>query len=140
MKKLLTPLLLAITLVITSFSSFPKSENTNLATRYAFVTDTEWDKALDEPGNNGYVSLTTDIVSVACNVSKDIIRSQYIDHYNAEEKTENRERAFIGASGITSAWIYDTYDDALASRRDWMAKETWKHKRRINNFYVTCNN
>lgn len=139
MKKLLPPLLLALTLVITSFTNNPKSENTNFATRYAFVTDTEWDKALDEPGNNGYVSLTTDIVSVACDVSKDQIKSQYVDHYNAEEKTENRERAFIGAKGITSAWIYDTYDDALKSRRDWMAKETWKHKTQKKNQRILCN-
>lgn len=134
--KTLLPLLL-ITLVLTSFNNTQKSIIGN--TQYAFVTDTEHDKAYDEDGKNGYVNITTNIVYVDCNLGKNAIESQYIKHYEAEEKTQNRDRAFIGSPSITSAWIYDNYDEALASRRDWLAKKGNEHKRRINYFYVTCN-
>ncbi len=110
-----------------------------MGVRYAFVTDTERDKTLDEDSKNGYVNITTNIVSVECNIGTNAIESQYIKHYNAEERTQNRDRAFIGSSGIMSAFIYNTYDEALASRRDWLAKKGNEHKRRIEHFYVTCN-
>jgi hypothetical protein len=129
MKKLF--LLFAIFLVHTSFTSI-------YAVRYAFVTDTEHDKAYDEEDRNGYVHITTNIVTLNCNLSANQVKYQYIDHYNAEEKTQTRERAFLGFSGITNVWVYDTYDEALASRRDWLAKKGNEHKRRINYFYVTC--
>jgi len=137
MKKLTTLFLLSVTLVITSFTINNKAATAGV--RYAFVTDTERDKALDEDGKNGYVNITTNIVSVECNIGTNAIESQYIKHYEAEERTQNRDRAFIGTPGITSAWIYDSYDKALASRRDWLAKKGNEHKRRINYFYVTCN-
>lgn len=137
MKKLTTLLLLSVTLVITSFTTTNKSKTAGV--RYAFVTDTERDKTLDEDSKNGYVNITTNIVSVECNIGTNAIESQYIKHYNAEERTQTRERAFIGSSGITSAWIYNSYDEALASRRDWLAKKGTEHKRRIEHFYVTCN-
>ena len=136
MKKLTTLLLLSGTFVITGFTN-NKPAITN--TRYAFVTDTERDKTLDEDSKNGYVNITTNIVSVECNIGTNAIESQYIKHYNAEERTQTRDRAFIGSSGITSAFIYNTYDEALASRRDWLAKKGNEHKRRIEHFYVTCN-
>lgn len=111
----------------------------NAQTKYAFVTDTERDKAYDTDENNGYVNITTNIVSVDCNIGTNDVESQYIQHYEAEERTQNRDRAFIGTSGITTAWIYDSYDEALASRRDWLAKKGNERKRRIDYFYVTCN-
>jgi hypothetical protein len=137
MKKLTTLLLLSVTLVITSFTTSNKTATAGV--RYAFVTDTERDKTLDEDSKNGYVNITTNIVSIDCNIGTNAIKSQYIKHYEAEERTQNRERAFIGTSGITTAWIYDSYDEALASRRDWLAKKGNEHKRRIEYFYVTCN-
>lgn len=134
MKKLI--LLLLLTFVLTSYNSRQKSISIN--TRYAFITDTEHDKAYDEAGKNGYVNITTNIVYVDCNLGTNAIESQYIKHY-AEERTQDRERAFIGSSGITSAWIYNSYDEALASRRDWLANKGTERKRRIEHFYVTCN-
>lgn len=135
MRKLI--LLLSVTLVITSFTTTNKTEITGV--RYAFVTDTERDKAYDEEDRNGYVNITTNIVSINCNIGTNAIESQYIKHYEAEERTQNRDRAFIGMSGITTACIYNSYDEALASRRDWLAKKGNEHKRRINYFHVTCN-
>lgn len=137
MKQLTTLILLTVTLVITSFTTNIKTETSGV--RYAFITDTERDKTLDEDGKNGYINITTNIASVDCNIGTNTIESQYIKHYDAEERTENRDRAFIGASGITSAWIYDSFDEALASRRDWLAKKGSERKRRINYFYVSCN-
>ena len=135
MKKLI--LLLSVTLVITSFTTTNKSKTAGV--RYAFVTDTERDKTLDDESKNGYVNITTNIASVDCNLGTNALESQYIKNYNAEERTQNRDRAFIGSSGIMSAWIYNSYDEALASRRDWLAKKGNEHKRRIENFYVTYN-
>lgn len=136
MKKLTTLLLLSVTLVITSFTANIKTATSGV--RYAFITDTERDKALDEDTKNGYVNITTNIASVDCNIGTNAIESQYIKHYEAEEKTQNRDRAFIGESGITTAWIYNSYDEALASRRDWLAKQSYEHKRRIEYYYITC--
>ncbi|MFA5298790.1 MAG: hypothetical protein WC389_11350, partial [Lutibacter sp.] len=114
--------------------AFQATKGTNVKIKYAFVTDTEHDKAYDEDTENGYVGITTNIVTVNCDISDNNIKYQYIDHYNAEEATQNRSRAFIGSSGITSVWVYNTYDEALASRRSWLAKSTSKHKRRIKYF------
>lgn len=135
MKKLI--LLLSVSLVITSFTTNNKTDTSGV--RYAFITDTERDKTLDTPENNGYVDITTNIVRFYCDLDAYKIEYQYIQHYEAEEKTENRDRAFIGSSGITSAWIYNSYVEALSSRRDWMAKKNSKYKRRIERFYITCN-
>lgn len=134
--KTLIPLLL-LTLVLTSFNSIPKSIDSN--TKYAFITDTEHDKAYDEDDKNGYVNITTNIVAIDCNLGTNAIEGQYIKHYNAEEKTQDRNRAFIGSAGITNAWIYNSYDEAFASRRDWLAKKGNERKRRIEYFYLTCN-
>jgi len=131
MKKL--ALLLLLALVFTSFNSMQEN------TRYAFITDTEHDKAYDEAGKNGYVNITTNIVAVDCNLGTNAIEGQYIKHYEAEERTQDRDRAFVGSSGITSAWIYNSYDEALASRRDWLANKGTERKRRIEHFYITCN-
>lgn len=114
MKKIF--LLLSVILVITSFTINNETETTG--THYAFITDIEHDKAYDEDGKNGYVNITTNIVSVDCNLGTNAIEGQYIKHYAAEKKTQDRDRAFIGSSGITSARIYNSYDEALASRRD----------------------
>lgn len=122
--------------LLSSFS--PAKKAMTAKTTYAFVTDTEHDKAYDEPTKNGYVNITTNIVTISCNVSENTIKYQYIDHYNAEEKTGSRDRAFIGTSGITRVWIYDSYDEAVASRRDWLAKKGNERKRGIIKFYVTC--
>ncbi len=119
--------------------AFQVKQVTNANTKYAFVTDTEHDKAYDEESENGYVAITTNIVSVTCDITENNIKYQYIDHYNAEETTQNRSRAFVGSSGITNVWVYNTYDEALASRRSYLANTTSKHKRRIEYFDVTCN-
>ena len=126
-------------LLVTILTSFTNSQNVNMATRYAFITDIEHDIAYDEYGKNGYVNITTKIVAVDCNLGTNAFEGQYIKHYAAEEKNQNRERAFIGSPGITSAWIYNTYDEAIASRRDWLAKKGNERKRRIEHLYVTCN-
>ena len=131
MRKLI--LLLSITL-----TNFTNNNTSTYVTRYAFITDTEHDKAYDEDAKNGYVNITTNIVSINCNIGTDAIVGQYIKHYAAEERTQNRDRAFIGSSGITSAWIYNSYDEALASRREWLAKKGNERKRTIKYFYVTC--
>lgn len=135
MKNLSIFLLLTVTLAITSFTNH---KTVTSGTRYAFVTDLEFDKAFDEPGITGVVTITTNIVNIDCDLEKYEVASQYMDHYEAEERTKSRERAFRGASGITNAWIYDTHDEALESRRNWLAKDGDKHKRRIEHFYVTC--
>jgi hypothetical protein len=130
-------LVLAASALLSGFS--PVKTKINAETKYAFVTDTERDKAYDTDENNGYVNITTNVVTVNCDASANDIKYQYIDHYNAEETTDNRERAFIGSSGITSVWIYDSYDEAMASRREWLANKGSERKRTIQNFYVTCN-
>lgn len=135
MKNLTTLFLLIVTLAITSFTNI---KTVTSGTRYAFVTDLEHDKSFDEYGQNGYVIITTNIVSIDCDIEKYWVASQYMDHYEAEERTKSRERAFIGASGITNAWIYDTHDEALESRRNWLVKDGDKRKRRIEHFFVTC--
>lgn len=137
MKKLITLSLLLVTLGITSFTT-KKTTTQKSNVRYVFITDTERDKAYDEDTNNGYVNITTNIVSVDCSIGENAIESQYINHYEAEEMTDNRDRAFIGSSGITNAWIYNSYDDAFESRRDWLANKGSERKRRIENFYITC--
>jgi hypothetical protein len=124
-----------VALVASSFTRGPKQPE---GTRYAFVTDTEWDKSLDQPGKNGYVNLTTEVVAYSCSISDDNIKYQYIDHYKAEEQTTTRERAFIGASGITSVWSYSSYDEAVESRRDWLARKGTESKRTIYGFYISC--
>jgi hypothetical protein len=131
--------ILLLLLLVTVLASFTKTKNQNMATRYAFITDTEHDKAYDEDAKNGYVNITSNIVSVDCNIGTNAIEGQYIKHYAAEERTQNRDRAFIGAPGITSAWIYNSYDEAVASRRDWLVKKGNERKRIIEHFYVTCN-
>ena len=129
-------LVLAAGGLLSGFS--PVKIKINAGTKYVFITDTERDKAYDEDGNNGYVNITTNVVTVNCDASENTIKYQYIDHYNAEETTDNRERAFIGSSGITSVWVYDSYDEAMASRREWLANKGGERKRTILNFYVTC--
>jgi hypothetical protein len=135
-KAMIKTILLLLVTVLTSFAITKKD---NLVTRYVFITDTEHDKSLDEDGKNGYVNITTNIVSFDCDLGTNAIEVQYIKHYAAEERTQNRDRAFIGSPGITSAWIYDSYDEAVVSRRDWLAKKGSERKRRIEHFYVTCN-
>lgn len=137
MKKVTIILFLFVINALTGFTTNSKPQKTTVY--YAFVTDMEHDKSYDEPGNNGYVNLATNIVTINCAISENNIKYQYIDHYNAQEKTSTRERAFIGASGITSVWVYNTYDEALASRRDWLAKKGSERKRTIDHFYATCN-
>jgi hypothetical protein len=135
--KILSTLILLIALVIlTSFTNKTESKTAN--TYYAFITTTEWDKRYDEPGNNGYVDLTTDIVSFNCNKSDANIKYQFIDHYKAQEANDSRSLAFNAST--TSAWIYNTYDEAVASRKEWLStKQNSKYKRNIKKFYVTCN-
>lgn len=136
MKKLITTLLLVAMVPLTSFTT--KTDSKTVQTYYVFIIATEHDIQYDEPGLSGYVDLTSDIVSFSCNKSDTNIKYQFIEHYNAEEANENRSLAFNAST--TSAWIYNTYDEAVASRREWMAtKQNSKHKRTILNFYVTCN-
>jgi len=120
--------------MLTSFT--PKTETKLVKTQYAFVISTEWDKRYDEPGNNGYVDLTTEVVSFDCEKSESSIKYQFLEHYRAEEERSNRSVAFDGNTSY--AWIYNTYNEAVASRRKSMAKQESKRKRIIRNFYITC--
>ncbi len=88
MKKLI--LLFSLLIFLTSFNN--KQKNIIGNTRYAFVTDTEHDKAYDEDDKNGYVNITTNIVAVDCNLGTNAIEGQYIKHYAAEEKTQDRDK------------------------------------------------
>ncbi|EAZ95015.1 hypothetical protein FBBAL38_11739 [Flavobacteria bacterium BAL38] len=133
MKKLI--LLLLLVTVLTSFTNTRKE---NTAARYAFVTDTEHDKSLDEDDKNGYVNLVTNVVTVNCDISNNNIMHQFIAHYSAEEETKTRSRAF-GSSVMPLVRIYNSYDEAVASRRDWLAERGSERKRTIKYFYVTCN-
>jgi len=138
MKTATTRILLAITMMLSFFfvsTAFTGKHKTK-STHYAFVVSTEWDKRYDEPGNNGYVDLTTEIVSFDCNKSDSSIKYQFLDHYKAQEENDNRSVAFNG--NTTYAWIYDSYDEAVESRRNSMAKQNSKRKRTIYNFYVSC--
>ena len=136
MKTLSTTILLIAMVILTSFTT--KTETNPVQTYYVFVTAIEHDKRYDETDNNGYVDLTSDIVSFSCNKSETTIKYQFMEHYKAQEANDNRSLAFNAST--TSAWIYNTYDEAVASRREWMAtKQNSKHKRTIRNFYVTCN-
>lgn len=134
MKKLSKISFLFLVVLLTSFTN--KTEHKPAKTYYAFVISTEWDKRYDEPGNNGYVDLTTEVISFNCEKSESTVKNQFLEHYRAEEERENRSVAFNGST--TYAWIYNTYDEAIASRRKSMAKQESKHKRIIRNFYVTC--
>lgn len=119
-----------------NFPSNPKSsfEKYN-GQLFIYITDTEWDKAYDEPGKNGYVNLVTDIITVNCEMSDRNAVSQYIDHYNAQERTKTRDRVF----NVTNAWSYRTYDEAYRKRREWMAKFNQNdRKRTIAHLYLTC--
>jgi competence protein ComGF len=81
MKKLLTICLIMATLF---------TVNAQTKTRYAFVTDTEHDKAYDEDDKNGYVNLVSNIVTINCDISNNNIMHQFIAHYSAEEETKTR--------------------------------------------------
>lgn len=129
MKKLLTICLIMATVF---------TVNAQTKTRYAFVADTEHDKTLDEADKNGYVNITTNIVAVNCDISNNNIMHQFIAHYSAEEETKTRRRAF-GSSVTPLVRVYNTYDEAVASRRDWLAENGSERKRTIKYFYVTCN-
>jgi hypothetical protein len=133
----MTKLFLFLTMTILS-SIYNSDKTSNVTTRYAFVTDTERDKSLDEGSKNGYVTIVTEVIAYSCNVSDDNIKYQFIDHYNAFERNQNRERSFVGSSGVTNTWSYSSYDEAMKSRRDWLAKDNNEHKRTIYNFYISC--
>jgi len=130
MKTQSTLLLVIATLLLTSFTAKTRK------TYYAFVTSTEWDKRYDEPGHNGYVDLTTEVVSFDCEKSESTIKYQFLEHYRAEEARSNRAVAFDG--NTTYAWVYNTYNEAVASRRKSMEKQQTKLKRIIRNFYIIC--
>jgi hypothetical protein len=136
MKKLLTLcFLLATTFGVLSFKSNPEK---TVNTRYVFITAIEWDTKYNKPGNNGYIDITTNIVSYDCNKSDNSIKYQFIDFYNGEVASSTKSLAFNNST--TMAWSYSSYDEALASRRDWLAnKANSKYKRRIERFYITCN-
>lgn len=130
MKTKTKQLLFAITMmavvlfVITAFSKKPETKKTY----YAFVTSFENDYDVD-----GGTSLITGIVSFDCERSYDNVKYQFIEHYNAEEATTKRQVS----SATTSSWIYNSYDEAVESRRQWLAKLSNQNKRTIN-FYVSC--
>ena len=134
MKTKTKKLLLAITMmagvffVITAFTNKPEPKKTY----YAFVTSAESDKSYD---TDGYVSLITGIVSFDCERSYNNVKYQFLEHYHAEEETSNR----TVYPDVTSAWIYDTYDEAVESRRQSLTKQKQNtaHQRSIS-FYVSC--
>jgi hypothetical protein len=104
-------LVLTVGGLLSGFS--PVKTKINAQTKYAFITATEFDKAyegIDEGGPSGN-NRFVDITSGIATV----------------------------AGYPCSAWVYNTYDEAVASRRDWLAKSSRIHKRNISNFYVTCN-
>jgi hypothetical protein len=109
----------------------------NAQTRYAFVTSIEWDTRYDEPGQNGYVDITTGIVAYNCNISENNIRHQFIEFYRGEIASRRKSLAFNATT--TAVWSYATYDEALTSRREWLASRYRStYKRRIENFEVSC--
>ncbi len=126
--------LLMLTLVSMGFTS--KKMETPPATRYAFVTDLEHDKSYDQPGKAGIVSLTSEVVSYSCDITDNNIKYQYIDHYNAYEKTGTKNRW----GETTSVWTYSSYDEAVSKRRERVAKTTNANKRTVYNFYISCKN
>lgn len=134
MKTKIQKLLLAITMmagvffVITAFTNKPETKKTY----YAFVTSAESDKSYDA---DGYVSLITGIVSFDCERSYNNVKYQFLEHYHAEEENSNR----TVYADVTSAWIYNSYDEAVESRRQSLAKQkqNTKYNRSIN-FYVSC--
>lgn len=133
MKIKIQQLLLAITMmagvffVITAFTNKPKPKKTY----YAFVTSSETDKSYD---TDTFVSIVTGIVSFDCERSDNNLKYQFLDHYHAEEENSNRT---VNAN-LTIAWKYNTYDEAVESRRQSLAKQKqYSHSRSIN-FYVSC--
>lgn len=114
MKTLSTTILLIALVILTSFTSKKESKTTTIY--YVFVISTEWDKHYDEPGNNGYVDLTTDIVSFNCSRSDTNIKHQFSEHYNAQEFNDHCSLAFDNST--STAWIYTSYDDAVVSKRE----------------------
>ncbi|WDF46435.1 hypothetical protein PQ459_16220 [Chryseobacterium sp. KACC 21268] len=132
MKTKTKQLLLAITMmlgvfvVITAFTKKPETKKTY----YAFVTSFETDYDLDDG-----TSIITGIVSFDCERSDNNVKHQFLEHYNAEEATTKRQ-VF---PNTTAAWIYNTYDEAVESRRQSLAKQKQNSKyNRTINFYVSC--
>jgi 4-aminobutyrate aminotransferase-like enzyme len=132
MKTVYTLLVLLTTIALTSFN---KPQAHTHKTWYAYATGTERDKSLDDAKGHGYVDLTTNIVSYTCSHGHNEVARQFMKHYEAEEKTTHRDLEY---NFPVSAWVYNSYDEALESRREWLAKANAKHKRRIEKFYVTC--
>ncbi|MVN74885.1 hypothetical protein GO988_00945 [Hymenobacter sp. HMF4947] len=134
MKKIYTASCL---LVITALSGFTTPTTKQpLVTHYAFVTATEWDKSLDEPGHAGRVALTTGIVEFSCDNSGSMVAHQFITYYKGEEETTTRGLEY---GSPLDGWVYDTYDKAVAARRFMIANNNnLEHKRRIEGFSATC--
>jgi hypothetical protein len=111
------------------FSGF--AFKTKSKTVYAYVTSLE---VLKHAPRNVYVDLYTNIVEVRCNHGHNEVERQFLEYYNAEIGTSKRELV----ANTTSAWLYNSYDEALAKRRSDMSKYSTKEKRILKNFYVTC--
>ncbi len=128
MKKQLHVLAICITYIVL-FSGF--AFKTESKTVFAYVTSLE---VLKSAQHNVYVDLYTNIVEVRCNHGHNEVERQFLEYYNAEAGTS--KRALV--ANTTSAWLYNSYDEAFAKRRSDMAKYSTKEKRTLKNFYVTC--
>jgi hypothetical protein len=128
MKKQLQVLTICITYIVL-FSGF--AFKTKSKTVYAYVTSLE---VLKNAPRNVYVDLYTNIVEVRCNHGHNEVERQFLEYYHAEIGTSKRELV----ANTTSAWLYNSYDEALAKRRSDMAKYSTKEKRILKNFYLTC--
>lgn len=124
-------LIISVSLLITSFT--PPKSKISQGTYYAYVTAYERDKQIE-----GSVILITNIVTFDCDMGDSGVTYQFGQHYKGEEETDERQLDYNYTS--VRAWIYDTEEEALASRRTLLADlSSSKPKRSISNFSVICN-
>jgi len=135
MKTLSTLLILSLTSVLLSFNGKTTTHTNKLS--YVFITSVERDRALHKSeGAEGYAEVSTNIVSFDCNLKPEELATQFIDQYSADQKT--KDRFLFWSSGNTKAWVYESYDKAMAARTDKIAKTDFKHTRVIKKFRVSC--
>jgi len=133
MKTKTKQLLLAITMmagvffVITAFTKKAEVKKSY----YGFVSSAEIDNNYED---DNFVSLYTEVVSFDCDRSDSNVKYQFLEHYHAEE--ENSKRTV--QPNTTYSWVYDSYDEAVESRRKSMAKNSSKRKRTVYGFHVSC--
>lgn len=116
--------------VATSFKRNPLKE---ARTRYAFATSME--QVQDQRELNFLVS---NIVEINCSDANAYsVALQFDEYYQAQYATSSNN-LYMGGKN-TTGWIYNTYDEAVASRRNSMAN-TRLNKKNVSEFYFTCKN